>query len=113
MYITGFSHESKLLKQLVPLSDEREDLMLCEAVDNAPRQGDELAFLVDMEINDREEYHTSVNKESRGHRELIYPSIQFSLQYANEKLPFPALFQWPYFKGWEDSTHGHHRVWQL
>lgn len=65
MSITAFSHESKLLKQLAPLSDERKDLMLCGAVDKALRQVTKLSFLVDVEINDCEEYHTSVNKESR------------------------------------------------
>lgn len=65
MCITGFSHESKLLKQLAPLSDERKDLILCEAVDKILRQVNKLSFLVDVEINDHEEDRTSVNKKRR------------------------------------------------
>lgn len=92
MCITGFSHESKLLKQLASLSDERKDLILCEAIDKTLRQGNKLSCLVDVEINDCEEDCTSVNKKSRGCPGLIHLIIQFSLQYAIESCPSLPCF---------------------
>ena len=92
MRITWFPHESKLLKQLAPLSDEKKDLILCEAVDKTLRQVSKLSFLVDVGINDREKNHTSVNKKSRGCTGLVYPSIQFSLQHAIESSPSLPYF---------------------
>lgn len=65
------SRESKLLKQLVQLSDERMSLTLYEATDKARRQVNTLAFLIEAEINECDEDHTSVNKESKGRTGLI------------------------------------------
>lgn len=92
MGITWFPHESKLLKQLAPLSDEKKDLILCEAVDKTLRQVNTLSFLVDVKINDREEAQTSVNKKSGGCTGLVYQSIQFSLQHAIESCPSLPYF---------------------